>query len=116
MILCGPNTKIVRANPMSPSKNPKEVTSSVVVDLATIDMDPMILTTWATSHPGQIGRTYIGQEPQLNQIYTVSGEGIGAPKKTDYNKFGMEMTTNSKKIDFGKVGTVDTTKAVCFFQ
>ena len=109
MILSGPTTKIVQTKlgPQSPSTTPKEVTSSVVVDLATIDKEPMFLTTWAKSHPGQIGQVFMGRNPQLNQIYAVSGEGIGQPRTTTFNTFGLEICTNTNRIEFGQAETVD---------
>ena len=109
MILSGPTTKIVQTKhgPQSPSTTPKEVTSSVVVDLGTIDKEPMFLTTWAKSHPGQIGQVFMGRNPQLNQIYAVSGEGIGQPRTTTFNTFGLEICTNTNRIEFGQAETVD---------
>ena len=114
MILSGPTTKNVQCQPKSgsPSKTPKELTSSVVVDLATVDKEPMFLTTWAKSHPGQIGQVYMGRNPQLNQVYAVSGEGIGQPRTTTFNKFGLEISTNTNRIEFGQVETVDPNVAV----
>ncbi len=116
MILCGPNTKTVQPKLGSPIKTPKEVTSSVVIDLGAVVKIPIILTTWANSHPGQIGQTYLGREPQLHQIYSVSGDGIGLPRVSTFNKFGMEMCTNSHKIEFGQVEHADTTMTVCFVK
>jgi hypothetical protein len=115
MILSGPTTKTVVPKSESPSKTPKDVTSSVVVDLATVDKEPMFLTTWAKSHPGQIGQVYLGQIPQLHQIYAVSGEGIGQPRTTTFNKFGLEICTNTNRIEFGQAGETADPKVVVSF-
>ncbi len=121
MFICGPNSKVVGTGTKifgSPAKNQtqKEVTTSVVVDLFDIDKKPIVLTTWGNSHPGQLGQKYLGQVAQANLSYEVSGEGIGVPKVSTYNKFGMEISTNARKIDFDKIGVVDPNMTVFFIK